>query len=711
MIDTFYSSPQFTIFILPLIFTCLSLASALIVFITYKKFIRLKIQRGILILFPTLCEVIFQILIGLSLFYAVDFSFSDVSEPTINDGSQFTLKEKGFGCQFLGTISTYFMIIYIGYNFFNILNLYCSKFSSLSSLETRFKIHLVVTNIIAITICMLAYEKNIGYIAIGCCSLKSSNYFILVYSVSIIFLVVSIFALIDTVLYHKKMDKNNAIEPQYEKESRHEFLNQSLLYAILFIITWLPFNITMMIDSFCDESCGENLNKARDYLSIISLNMLTASSIGMFFAKINVFAIRKYLTPSNSVHSTREQLLAINPKLISTDYRDAETLAGSQDYLKNANSNNKSPLKRSNLAKSQNSSNKALTKTEILNFLIIAKYFFEKTISRKISGAWEHHYYTQCSIEQINTNRILIEEEIEVLKIKLKYEVVYEEIHCINYATTAFGHLASIWHLDQDEILKSLNLMDNIDHLSHICLKKCKKYGKNIIYSTSDESLILRTLNKSSKFYLTEKFLPQYHAYCIQNQNTALPRLLGLFALGFKDNTYNLLLLQNKYKMIYGDELLQTISPNKINLTKLVLSYNQLTIEESDGNANISKLNKFPLPNKFLINMINFKNGERQRIIEALLKDIKFLAKCQLTHYKIIFYIYGSSSDQLNKEKQFKEEEYESDDNKRILASIDMNFDGENQKNDAKLSTISNFSVHNPNNYRIMMEEYLNQYI
>ena len=700
MINTLLSS-EFTIFTLPLILTCLSLASALVVFITYTKFIKLRIQRGILILFPTICEAIFHILIGLSLFYTVDYG----GGTTTTYGSQFTLKEKGFGCQFLGTISTYFMIIYIGYNFFNIQNLYCSKYSGLNSLQKRFKIYLIIANIIAATVCILAYEQNIGYIAIGCCSLKSSDYFIMVYCVLIIILVVSVFALIDIVLYHKKMDKNNIIESKYEKESRHEFVNQSLLYAICFIITWTPFNITMIITSFYDENNRDNLENVINYISIISLNFLTAGSIGMLFAKINIFALRKYLKPTISISSSQEKLLACDQNLISIESnRENETLASSQNDSKIAVWNN-SNLKKSNLAKSQKSSYK-LNKTEIINSLIITRYFFHNTISEKNSDDWEHHHYTQCSIEQINTNEILSKEELDTLKFKLKDEIIYEQIYCINYATTAFRHLATLWHLDQDEILKSLSLMDNIEQLSYLSLKSFKKYGKNIVYSTSDQSLILRTLNKTSKFFLTEKFLPKYHAYCIQNQNTALPRLLGLFALKFKDNSYNLLLLQNKYKIIYGDKLLNAIADNKTNYSKFVLSYNQITAQEFDDNGNILKLNKFSLPNKSLIKMINFKNGQRQKLIEALLKDIKFLSQCQITHYKIIFYIYGSSNDQLNDEKQ-----YESDDRKRILASIEMDFDGEDKKTKTKLNTISNFSVENPYNYQIMMEEYLNQYI
>jgi len=155
-----------------------------------------------------------------------------------------------------------------------------------------------------------------------------------------------------------------------------------------------------------------------------------------------------------------------------------------------------------------------------------------------MSLPWEKEFYVELTHQKIYTKSNLPKnlkkfqkncEERNIFISEINYKITIQE-----YAPKVFHHIRKIDKIDIKSILKSIDPIKNIDHISQISdiIVNGGNSGNLVIY-TYDKKYLIKTISKEEKQTFID-FLPQYHKR-MRDYKTLLCRIYGLFCIQIQD--------------------------------------------------------------------------------------------------------------------------------------------------------------------------------
>ena len=207
-----------------------------------------------------------------------------------------------------------------------------------------------------------------------------------------------------------------------------------------------------------------------------------------------------------------------------------------------------------------------------------------------------------------------------------------------SYSPFIFHHLRYIDKISIDKIISSLTPIKNLQLINKLNVLGGR--GGNLISTTWDKLLIIKTINYSEKELFLSKMLKEYHNKII-NTKTILCRIYGLFEIEIidKDNSIFVLLQKNmmdlplETKMLTFDLKGSSVDRQSIkkcdedkNIIELKKKYKNYVLKDID--LKILKINFY----------LNYNEGKN--LISIIDNDIEFLQKFFVTDYSLLIFIH-----------------------------------------------------------------------
>ena len=207
-----------------------------------------------------------------------------------------------------------------------------------------------------------------------------------------------------------------------------------------------------------------------------------------------------------------------------------------------------------------------------------------------------------------------------------------------SYSPFIFHHLRYIDKISIDKIISSLTPIKNLQLINKLNVLGGR--GGNIISTTWDKLLIIKTINYSEKQLFLSKMLKEYHNKII-NTKTILCRIYGLFEIEIidKDNSIFVLLQKNMMDLPLETKMLTFDLKGS--------SVDRQSIKKCDEDKNIIELKKkyknYVLKDidlKILNMSFNLNYNEGKNLISIIDNDIEFLQKFYVTDYSLLIFIH-----------------------------------------------------------------------
>ena len=234
--------------------------------------------------------------------------------------------------------------------------------------------------------------------------------------------------------------------------------------------------------------------------------------------------------------------------------------------------------------------------------------------------------------------------------IKKKNDNIFNNIHfkISSYCPFVFHHIRLIDNISIDDILSSLDPMNNIKNIKS--MKVSGGRGNNCINNTWDKKLIIKTIETTEKKILLEKMIIEYHCL-MKESNSLLSRIYGIFEIELEDKgRINVMIQKNMDNLPGHTKLLtfdfkgstvdrQSISNEDINLNKkdLMNKYKKIVLKDLDLKI---------VDMKFVIDFNSW-----QKLISVIDSDSTFLQNYEVTDYSLLVFVHKYRKVDVNNNK------------------------------------------------------------
>ena len=307
----------------------------------------------------------------------------------------------------------------------------------------------------------------------------------------------------------------------------------------------------------------------------------------------------------------------------------------------------------------------------------------------------------------------------DFLKIKEDNRFTGIEFKVMEYSPFVFHHLRSMDKISINDILKSLDVKNNLDMINESKITGGR--GNNSMFGSWDKKLIIKTINDDEKNLFINKMLEEYH-YRMRDTKSLLSHIYGIFTIELTNKGHNNVMLQRNMNdlFIYSNVITFDLKGSsvdrqciknedkKLSQKDLIQKYKNKTLKDTD--LKIMDL-------KFELNPYDGKN-----LISSIYNDSLFLQKYDITDYSLLVFV--NKYNKKNLEKKVGNLSIMSEVNKKyifnfsiidFLGTFDFGKKGEKFMKDL-LKVFSsteekNFSVQNPQNYGNRFRKYVKQII
>ena len=207
----------------------------------------------------------------------------------------------------------------------------------------------------------------------------------------------------------------------------------------------------------------------------------------------------------------------------------------------------------------------------------------------------------------------------------------------MSYCPFVFHHIRLIDNVSIDDLLLSLKPINNIKNIKE--MKVSGGRGNNLLTSTWDKKIIIKSINEEEKQILIDKMITDYH-YLMNESKSILSRIYGIFKIELKDKGSIIVIIQrNMNDLPLETKLLtfdfkgstvnrQTIDKEDIDLDtdKLIIKYKNKVLKDIDfGIIGIK---------------IELKPENMNKLISIIDNDSLFLQKFEITDYSLVVFVH-----------------------------------------------------------------------
>jgi len=679
---------------LPLSLSLFSFIGGIIIIVTHLKFFRLKIYSGKLFLHISIIQLVTLTLFTLSLFYkgpAVSTSKVNSTEESNQDKANTITSNSGFIVQgiaadILSGMGLYATTCLYFYYFFLSHNLYMnSKKRALKNFRTRFRRYLALTHFFALSLTIYAVVGgHLGLGSLGMFGIKMKYSILFIPIAKTVLVIFTIFAILYSNLRHRSISRESIKEDMYERELREDFYKSTTYYLLIFVTGWTLPPILALLEYDNPEKCACIQPDAPllNILKILSLNLICGSGLGMMFIRLTNPAIRrKFKKYRLSKRQEGNELLLQDENDLENSYfadrgigfvEDISTLTFKQnnsilhvsalntcpDSFEVERMTSSSPLKFGNSDLRPGSPpnkkpkpKKAVSPMDHLDILLSLIYIMRnKTVAAPLSYSQlnETHIYTNCESNDIDPVKAFSEEELQIIKSNILKAVTLHSLTYFVHAGHVFDSLCTSWKITPKKLRKSFNVTANMEFFSQIYLKSFSHLEPRFFYTTPDKKILLELIEKDSKIYFIDNFLPHYHRYMLENPDSYLIKILGLYNFPLKSGTYNVMMVLNNYEKFYqGPDREKTNTGIPSGIFERYVINGKFIRNERYSKGKLENKTKQPIADQLKQNIFALSPSQRDRILKQISKDLQFLERHGIINYRVILL---TTKDQQRKE-------------------------------------------------------------
>ena len=207
----------------------------------------------------------------------------------------------------------------------------------------------------------------------------------------------------------------------------------------------------------------------------------------------------------------------------------------------------------------------------------------------------------------------------------------------MSYSPFVFHHIRLIDKLSIDDLLSSLNPLENIKKIKK--MKVSGGRGNNSLICTWDKKIIIKTIDNNEREILTDKMIIDYH--CLMKESKSiLSRIYGIFKIELKDKgSINVIVQKNMGELPLETKLLtfdfkgSTVDRQTIEKRDTALNRDQLLIKYK--NKVLKDIDLGIIGMKFILNFENWQN-----ITNIINCDSLFLQNLEVTDYSLIVFVH-----------------------------------------------------------------------
>jgi len=668
---------------LPLIFCSLSILGAIIIIITYAKFLRMRIYVGKAFLHTSIVQLMLSLLFLFSLYYKSEEQMEDPDYPEPNHF--YIVIDKTWGT-IIGGIEVHVSLCHYLYHFFISHNLYYSFMKSQQGLnfKRRFKRYVAMTHFISLSVAIGAMVTGqIGMQDTGIFGIcMKSQMQILYLGVLAIILPFSLFSIIYSKYHNRKLDCEAKWEDSYETEIRHDFVTSNCLYLITFIITWMPYAVVSYVGYTQPDNCAclESNSLILNILKVLTLNLVSMTTFLIGIIRLTRPVIKRNIKAYFRTRSQNEELrmslleddndndslrsssfvsersnfgsfIGIqNPSLIEKveiEFKptqnhmwESRSTASRATFKESINSILECPRRKNNI-----SCKKSVSLGEIFDILLAIIHFLRNKKSTETSSynprtPWLRHYYNFCRTEEVDPNVAYSTEEKEFLIDQIKKPITLHVISYVRYSEDVFNHLQSIWGVTLETLVEALDYKENIKFCASLNKKSLNHLEKRYFYMTPNKKVLFEQIDKESKLFFIDTFLSDYHHYMANNPNSFLVKFLQLYQFTFTNNSHNIMAILNNYEPFYGvSEKEKKHSGMPFSITQRYLLDGKLFRYEEYSKGTLKKKMKTSISEKNFHRVFYLPKELKGEIMDQLKKDLSFLNRNELINYRVVLLV------------------------------------------------------------------------
>ena len=231
----------------------------------------------------------------------------------------------------------------------------------------------------------------------------------------------------------------------------------------------------------------------------------------------------------------------------------------------------------------------------------------------------------------------------------------------MSYCPFVFHHIRLIDNVSIDDLLLSLDPINNLKKIKE--MKVSGGRGNNLLTSTWDKKIIIKTINEEEKQILIDKMIIDYH-HLMNDSKSILSRIYGIFKIVLEDKGSIIVIIQrNMNDLPLETKLLtfdfkgstadrQTIDKEDMNLDTeaLIMKYKNKVLKDMD--LGISGIK------------INLSEENSKKLISIIDNDSLFLQKLEVTDYSLVIFVHKYRKEDLINNKECT----------RIIGSKDGNY-------------------------------------
>lgn len=717
---------------LPTFFCVLSLGSSISLLATYRKFLRVRMRSGVLIILISICEFIMTLCWLLSLYYSTKLASS----------STFLITNSA--CFGIGIIQVFSYLLYLFLNLCLIHTFALTTKDGVLNPPSRLKKFIWVSVIAALALTLAAaLTKGIMESPYGFCGATAKS--IIQYLSFIWLFIVDPAVLIILFRFYKQerewfTDLNTGLVDTYTREIRKSFIKTNTGSILLFVVGWSLFHLLNVL-FFLGVDANESM--PLDFFIVMSFYAIMLTSFFMMLIRLTDPLLKKVIRrfvrsqlqpqqndiakfllaePTNSAFFTDMNQSSIK-------LRDAsETSLGKEGVAIHSEIpiDKPEPLQR-DYTDYRRENSLAMGGAITLEDYRMILHCLEKLINIDPASVekpenvgqipWSYYFYTHVASKKLEPlNNSIINMQLNPMESGTPEDFVYAYVH----GESVFEHLAYLCGLKREEIIESISLGANEKNLQENYQGVVQKVGfyKNYHFKSADEKILFQILDKEQKFNILENYLQMYHEHVVSDQGNLLPQLLGLYTIDLVKKKYIVLLQKNSYNIFN-----ETNERKLIVKKRILIDADFIRIEVLNSNGSIQSRNKIQVMKEGnqhgpeIEKLIEMAPEDRARLLDIMRTNLKFLDKAHLAGYKIVFILSSLSlQDRLGYEKP------KGTDNNTFIAhlktvsgdKISVFYELSNYfKPNPRAMSQSNavFSKEDPSIYRQCIDETLYQYL
>ncbi len=246
------------------------------------------------------------------------------------------------------------------------------------------------------------------------------------------------------------------------------------------------------------------------------------------------------------------------------------------------------------------------------------------------------------NVYSITKANILKDFDLAINEDKKVLEEPNINIRVTEYNSSFFKKMRRLENLNEDEIIKMIQPKKGTHHLM-------KKVKERFYINSSNKLLMLKQIEKESFEFFRKKMLPDLYDYLVNNKNSLICRVFGLYKINIDDTEdIYMILMYNINESLETIDNTNIFSPHnevksmKINESEFkscIIDKNKLSeqITKDDYQETITVEAKQTHINHKLFK-INLAENESDRLNNIIKSDIEFLQKKNISGYKFLVF-------------------------------------------------------------------------